>query len=60
MSKMVEEIEHHQQQSAPEVITVDGSSFVKNHDGSLIKIGGDDYDDSDSNLIYRYEFNLTI
>lgn len=48
-NKIDEEFSEH---STPEVITVGDSSFVKNHDGSLIKLGAqDDYDDS--NLIYR-------
>lgn len=49
---MVNEIDNDiMEHSAPEIITFEGSSFVKNHDGSLMKLGGDDYDNS--NLIYR-------
>lgn len=47
MSKIEDEINERSQ----EIIKVDGSPFVKNHDGSLLKLGGNDYDDS--NLIYR-------
>lgn len=34
-----------------EVITVDGNAFVKNNDGSLVKLIGEEYDES--SLIYR-------
>lgn len=40
------------EQSAPEVITVDGNAFVKNSDGSLIKLNSEEYDES--SLIYRW------
>lgn len=51
MSKINDESIDQNEQSTPEIISVGGSSFVKNNDGSLMKLN-DDYDD-DSNLIYR-------
>jgi hypothetical protein len=51
VNKIENEIIDPNERSTPEIINIDGSSFVKNHDGSLMKLGGDDYEDS--NLIYR-------
>lgn len=51
VNKIEDDIMDPNEHSTHEIISVDGSSFVKNHDGSLMKLGGNDYDDS--NLIYR-------